>query len=338
MFFTALIFALATLICSTSYGNLDMQFKPLHISKPLKPLTHRGQNRQPIFISNDSFAFVSRNRKNHQETQIYVWDLKSNKEKRISHQRGNLSLGWHQGPGDTIVFSSTTDEDKETPVLLKKVLDRYPTSVYHDFFYHSDFSPQEIYSTNLGGTEVERLTNYSGYDGFPYYHKEKDRLYFSRWNNGHLELYAKSLNKKKAPWKVTSTSGHDLGLQISPSSNHFTWFRFSPDFKSSQILVSKGNFKEPRFLTLNSGIHWGPIWHPEGRSIIFSARMDQARNFDLYEVSLDGKCTRQLTAFEGDEFFPAMSPDGKTLLFTSTQTGKEQIHKLNFPPSLICGS
>ena len=61
-------------------------------------------------------------------------------------------------------------------------------------------------------------------------------------------------------------------------------------------------------------------------------------DFDLYEVSLDGECQRQLTTFNGDEFLPSISPDGRSILFTSTQAGGEQIYKMAYPRGLECRS
>ena len=61
-------------------------------------------------------------------------------------------------------------------------------------------------------------------------------------------------------------------------------------------------------------------------------------NFDLFEVSLDGNCQRQITALPGDESFPTISPDGKTILFTATQSGSQQIHTLPYPEDKFCES
>ena len=301
-----------------------------------KRITLQGKNRQPVFISNTGFVYVSKSRKFHKDPQLYFKDLKKGKEKRITHQRGQLANGVFIDKSGKIFFTSTTDEEKETPYILKKYLERFPSSVKNDAFFQVDFSPQEIYQSQLDGSDVNRLTHFSGYDGFPTYLAKKDRLYFSRWQRGQLSFFAKSLSKDLAPWKVTKTAGHDLGLQLSPKENQFIWFRFSPDFKSSQVLLSGLNFKNPHYLTLETGVNWSPTWHPNGKSVIYSARADNMRDFDLFEVSVDGECKRQITSYSGDEFFPTISPDGKIILFTSTQSGNEQIYKVPYPAPLSC--
>ncbi len=300
-------------------------------------VTFLGKNRQPVFISNSTFVYVSSDRNRSQkDPQLFFKDLVRGKEKQITHQRGTLTNGFFVDEKGHIFYSSTTDEEKESPYQLKKYLDRFPSSVKNDSFFHVDFSPQEIYYSKIDGSDIERVTKYSGYDGFPTYLPKKDRLYFSRWYNGQLSFFAQSLNKNSAPWKVNKTAGHDLGLQISPDEQNFVWFRFSPDFRSSQVVSADLNFKGTNYLTLENGVNWSPTWHPNGKSVIYSARNSNMKDFDLYEVSTDGECKRQLTGFTGDEFFPAISPDGKQILFTSTRSGSEQIYKIAYPGPLSC--
>lgn len=303
---------------------------------PSKVVVSQGNNRQPVFVSNTSFIYISKDRKYHKDPQIYFRDLKTGKEKRITYQRGQVAGGLVLDKQGKIIYSSSTDEEKETPESLKPFLERFPSSVLNDSFFHIDFSPQEIYTSKVDGSEIQRLTDYPGYDGFPSYLEKSDRLYFSRWVNGKLSFYAKPFGKNLEPWKVVSTAGHDLGLQLSPSQEQFVWFRFSPDWKSSQLLLSETSFKNQQFLTLETGFNWSPTWHPNGQSILFSSRTNNMKDFDLFEVTVDGKCQRQLTAYEGDEFFPTISPDGKIILFTGTQTGNEQIHQMEYPGTLSC--
>lgn len=303
---------------------------------PSKRITKKGKNRQPVFVSNTGFVYVSKDRKDHSDPQLYFRDLATGKEKRITHQVGTISGAFYVEGTGQILYSSTTDEEKESPYILKSYLSRFPSSVQNDSFFQLEFQPQEIYQSKLDGSEIERLTEFSGFDGFPVYLPKIDRLYFSRWKDNQLHLYAKSLKRKLEPWKVMKTQGHDLGLQLSHQKDQFAWFRFSPDFKSSQVLTSSLDFKNPTYVTLDSGVNWSPTWHPNGNSIIYSAKNAVAHNFNLYEVSKDGECKRQITSDQGDEFFPALSPDGNTLLYTSTKSGREEIYKMKYPGPLSC--
>jgi Tol biopolymer transport system component len=307
------------------------------ISTESKQITKVGSNRQPLFISDDSIIFISSNRGFNKDPQIYFKNLTTGKEKQLSYQKGQISLGAYDSTSTFIYYASSTDEEKESPYILKKYLDRFPTSVKNDDFFQIDFEPQEIYSSLLDGSQITRLTEHLGFDSSPTYLKSKDRIYYSSWQSNQLTFYAKSIKQSElAPWKVTKTAGNDLGLQISSDEKQFVWSRFSPDFKSSQILLSDPQFKDIQMLTLNSGISWSPVWNPNNQSIIYSARFKNKDDFDLYEVSRDGNCQRQITSEAGDEFYPTISPKGDKILFTSTKSGKEQIHQIDYPEPITC--
>ncbi|MCJ8276096.1 MAG: PD40 domain-containing protein [Bdellovibrionales bacterium] len=317
-------------------ADQDIDFEPIVVTPPSQPVTTSGENRHPLFISNDSIIFVSKDRQYHKDPQIYFKDLKSGRERRVTHQRGHIINGLWLNDKNKIVYASTTDEEKETPFIMKKFLERFPSSVSNNFFFHVNMSPSEIYSSDIDGTNIERLSQHSGFDAFPSLLEKKSQLLFSRWDKGHINLFAKSTKKNLKPWKVLKTNGHDLGLKLSPNKENFVWYRFSPDFQSAQLMHTNTEFKNPNYITLDSGINWSPSWHPDNDKILYSAKLDGSSHFDNYEVSVNEGCKRQITSFEGDEFYPAVSPDGKTLLFTSTQAGGEQLHKLDYPEPFSC--
>ncbi len=314
------------------------EFKPdtFFIAPPPKPVTTVGTNRQPLFIDNDQFVFVSSGRKNHKSPQLYIKKVSDAFEKRITHQSGQISSGHFIINDQTLIYSSSTDEDKEYPLALKETIDRFPSSVKSDYFIHADFSPQEIYQSSIDGIDIIRLTDNMGFDGFPVYNPSTRLLYFSSFNKGQISLYSKPLSETQGAVRLLKTNGHDWGLQLSQKNKKFTWSRFSPDFKSSQILIAGLDFRNPQFVTLESGIQWSPVWHPNGETIIYSAKAKNRSDFDLFEIKVDGECQRQITSYEGDEFFPTVSPDGEKILFTATLGGQEQIYKLPYPGPWSC--
>lgn len=295
-------------------------------------ITHQGSNSQALFVDDHSILFVSWGRKHHKDPQIYFKDLTTGKEKRITYQRGNILNGVWLSKDHKIIYSSTTDEDKEFPLALKDQIPRFPSSVDSHFFFHINFAPSEIYQSPIDGDSIERLTHHEGFDGFPAFLEKQNKLYFSRYSDGKIQIFSKDLkNKKKKARSVARTHGHDLGLKVAPGQKKWAWYRFSPDFKSSQIMTSGIDFKQPQFVTLDSGIHWSPTWHPNGKSLIFSAKRAPASHYDLYEVEVASGCERKLTSLAGDEYFPAVSPKGDKLVFTTTVSGSEQIHQTAYP-------
>jgi Tol biopolymer transport system component len=66
-----------------------------------------------------------------------------------------------------------------------------------------------------------------------------------------------------------------------------------------------------------------PGWSPDGASIVFrSNRAEPGANVaDIWIMNADGSGQRALVVQEGDQRYPALSPDGKRLVYTSRSEG-----------------
>jgi Tol biopolymer transport system component len=332
--FLSRVLLIISLSPKTSLGALEMA--PFLISAPAEQITSRGQNRQALFVDNGQIVFVSRERKRNEDPQIYLKNLTNGQERQLTHQRGLVQISALLPKQNKIIYSSTTDEEKESPLALKKYLDRFPSSIDHAPFVFLDLSPQEIYISDLQGIEIERLTEWSGFDGFATYKSDGDQIYFSRLNKNKLGLYTQLNKVQSTAWPVLKSDAHDLGIQYSPQTQKFVWSRFSPDFNNSELMIADPRFKKVTSLTTLPGVYWGAQFHPNGKSVIYSAKLEPMNNFDLFEADIHGKCHRQISSFEGDEYFPAINPEGNKIIFTSTQAGGEQIFMMDYPTPLEC--
>ena len=63
-----------------------------------------------------------------------------------------------------------------------------------------------------------------------------------------------------------------------------------------------------------------PTLTPDGKTLLFSY------DSDLWSVSSEGGTAQRITAMQGDEILPRVSPDGKWLAFTSTVDGNANIY------------
>ena len=251
-----------TVLAFSGFANAKVVAPTPEQPDPITQLTTNGYNRQPLFVADDEIVYVSRNRVEHKDPQIYKRNLITGKEKRITFQRGHIINGVWLSGNKKLVFASSTDEDKETPHLLKKYIKRYPASIDTEFFFHLNLKPTEIYSTKTDGTDINRLSYHPGFDAFPAYDDKKRVLYFSRLENGKINIYSQAFGSKVPAKMVMDTFGHDLGLQISPKKDKMTWYRFSPDFNSSQIMMANMGFKNQKLMTIDSGIQWTPQLAP----------------------------------------------------------------------------
>jgi dipeptidyl aminopeptidase/acylaminoacyl peptidase len=94
---------------------------------------------------------------------------------------------------------------------------------------------------------------------------------------------------------------------------------FLPDERNHVWLMDRRG-REVRRLTGGAHEDHGPVWHPDGGSIVFmSNRLPEADyligNMDLWAVDLGGAEARRITTEAGPSLSPAFSPDGETLAF-----------------------
>jgi len=66
-----------------------------------------------------------------------------------------------------------------------------------------------------------------------------------------------------------------------------------------------------------------PAWSPNGRLIVYTAVVDDARRLAVVEP--DGTGARRIAASTGEEWSPAFSPDGRRLAFVSSRDGPDEI-------------
>ena len=96
----------------------------------------------------------------------------------------------------------------------------------------------------------------------------------------------------------------------------------------SNIFVSTklGANERPSQITLGVGRYFDLAWTPDGKILYAS---DASGNADIYEISLDGTGTRQLTSAVKRNYSPAASPDNRFIVFHSNRAGNFQVWRMD---------
>lgn len=116
----------------------------------------------------------------------------------------------------------------------------------------------------------------------------------------------------------------DKNAQISPNGKHLL-FQCGND-----VFVSNLRMRKSVNLTNSTGAkNFKPAWFPDSKTIAFST--DRDGNQEIYQIGIDGKGLKNLTNSPGNDEAPAISPDGKKMLFSSGRDGKRnrEIYLLN---------
>jgi len=152
----------------------------------------------------------------------------------------------------------------------------------------------DIYSMNLDGSNVIRLTDEIGYDGGPFYSPDGSKIvYRARHPEDPEEI---------ADYQALLADG-----LIRPS--------------QLEIWVMDADGGNKTRITDLGVASFGPFFHPSGTKIIFSSNYGDpsGREFELFMVNVDGTGLEQITFSGGFDGFPMFSPNGADFVFCSNR-------------------
>lgn len=80
-------------------------------------------------------------------------------------------------------------------------------------------------------------------------------------------------------------------------------------------------------ITHEEGINWAPYPAPDGRHFVF-VKFLPPHNFEIFLMDMETGDQRRLTFHDGFDGFPAISPDGETMAFSSSRDAAPGERKL----------
>ena len=84
------------------------------------------------------------------------------------------------------------------------------------------------------------------------------------------------------------------------------------------------NFKQ---ITHDDGTNWAPYPSADGKHFVF-VRILPPHNFEIFLMNIETGLQKRLTYNDAFDGFPTISPDGKTLSFSSSRAAKPGERKL----------
>jgi len=191
--------------------------------------------------------------------------------------------------------------------------------------FHSDRDGNaEIYSIHADGSNETRLTWDDSDDRFPSWSPDGSKILFQSDRGEVPAIYVMDddgLNVLKIP----NTEG----------GNYAKWSRdgariafFADVDGNTEIVVVNADGSRPVNLTNNPATDETPSWTSDGSLIAFQTdrggepRVEERsgevrRNFGIYLMHADGSNQTQITDFETNDENPAISPDGKHIVYQS---------------------
>ena len=267
--------------------------------------------------------------------QMYVMDVESETVRLVSTGKGATTCGYFF-PGDSrVLYSSTHAAGPECPPKPKR-----------DGAYRWALDDYDVYSANLDGQDMQRLTASPGYDAEATISPDGKTVVWTSVKDGDLDLYTMNLDGSNVR-RLTNDIGYDGGAFFSPDSKKIVYRSAHPTDPSEvakykellaqrlvepgqlEIFVMNADGSGKKQVTTTGASNFSPYFHPDGTRIIFSSNIETRGegggrpSFHLYLVRDDGTGLERLTMEGHFNSFPMFSTDGKRLVWVSDRNAKE---------------
>jgi TolB protein len=155
----------------------------------------------------------------------------------------------------------------------------------------------DLYTMNLDGTNLKRITKRLGYDGGAFFSPDSKRIVW--------RAYYPQTEEEMADYRRLLQQN-----LVRPT--------------KMELWVADADGSNPRQITHNGAANFAPCFTPDGNHILFASNMGdpQRRKFELYRIKIDGTELERVTYGEEFDAFPMFSPDGKKLAWASNRNGK----------------
>lgn len=310
-------------------GELDPSQVALQEGKfveNIRQLTNEGQSGEGYFSPDGKRVIFQAIRGEHPFYQIYIKDLASGQEKRVSTGQGRTTCAFFHPTENKIIYASShldPNRDKEVDAELKKLAEarRNPGARRG---YSWAFDPfMDIFELNLDTNELKQLTSVAGYDAEGSYSADGKRIIFASCRNGPgADIYIMDADGKNVK-QLTDSPGYDGGPFFSPDGTKVIFRGEVRKRHYLQLFVMNVDGTGLWQLTENDAVNWGPYWHPNGKHIIYSTSVHGHQNYELYLMPVETGKAKRVTFWHGADVLPVFSGDGKKLMWTSKR-GKDK--------------
>jgi TolB protein len=295
----------------------------------IRQLTFGGQNAEAYFSPDGSQLIFQRRESDDQCDQQYLINIDGSDMRRVSSGLGRTTCGYFYQGGERIIYASTV-----------AISDACPPEPDFSMGYVWPIPDFDLYTSNLDGSDLQRLTASPGYDAEATLSPDGSTIVCTSTRDGDLDIYSMNVDGTDVR-RLTNMVGYDGGPFFSPDGTMIVYRASRPetaeeeaDYKALladglvrpsrlEIWVMDADGSNQRQVTTLGGANFAPYFHPDGRRIIFSSNHHnpRGRNFDLFMVNLDGTDLTRITTYDDFDGFPMFSPDGTKLVFASNRYG-----------------
>lgn len=326
------VFLISTLaLGQTGAARLAPHDGETHLSN-IRQLTQGGENAEAYWSADGKWITFQSTRDGRTCDQQYVMRADGSDLRRVSTGDGKTTCGWFLRGSKRLFFGSSHANQKECPQRPD------PSAGYV-----WPLDPFDIYTANLDGSALKRLTNYNVYTAEGVLSPNGKSIVFTSLKDGDLDIYTMNVDGSNVK-RLTTTPGYDGGPWWSPDGKKIVYRAHHPkdeaqlaDYRKLlsqnmvrpsrvELFVMNADGSDQRQVTALGGANFGPSWTPDGKKIVFASNFVAPRsgNFDLYLVdaaaSLAGADqVERITTDPTFDGFPMFHPNGRQIIWASNR-------------------
>ena len=176
----------------------------------------------------------------------------------------------------------------------------------------------EIWVMDRDGSNQSRVTNTGRWHNTPDWSSDGKKFVFCANYDGNIDIYTMNIDGSDLK-QITDYEGMDFTPQFSPDGKKiiFTSQRSGND----DIWTYDLETKELKQLTTYKAKDFSPVYSPNGELIAFvcgEVTSNGEENLEIYLMDKDGNNRRKITRNLGTDRYVGWSPDGKFLIYTSS--------------------
>jgi Tol biopolymer transport system component len=298
----------------------------------IKQLTFGGQNAEAYFSFDGNKIIFQSTRPPFECDQVFSMNSDGSDVKLLNSGKGRTTCPYFFPDGKRFIYASTHLAGNACPPVPDRSRG-YVWPIYPGY---------EIFSADLDGSKLTRLTVNPGYDAEGALSPDGKKIVFTSMRSGDLDLYTMNTDGTGTT-RLTFEKGYDGGPFFSWDGKTIVYRGYHPRSKDelkeyesllaqnlikptrAEIFLMSADGSNKRQVTSNGAANWAPFLHPNNRQIIFSSNLHDAeqRTFSLYIINTDGTGLERITYGTRFDSFPMFSRDGQRLVFASTRNAKQ---------------
>jgi len=235
----------------------------------------------------------------------YIFTDDGKLTRRINH-RGQDACSYFFQDQERVIWTSTRD-NMEMPLGDWASQDNYPQGA-------------ELYSSDLHGDDIVRLTNNQWYDAEVTVSPNNEWIVWARQIDGNINLW-RMRSDGTDETQITFTEDWQPGAPFYLADNETIIFQAWRNSEYGKITPTpmtvftiKSDGTELTQRTFNRDMQWGPAPAGDGRHYLFT-RMIDGYNFELFLGDLGGDEPRRLTYNTGFDGMKSLSKDSSKMMF-----------------------